>query len=200
MAKKRKRKNSAAGRHRHRVVARRSRNVKHRRSISKKQVQAFMRNHRMNRGRRRSSSNPFAKQISLSRPSDMVTAAGGLLVGVFGVKTGMGFMPASLTSSPLLTTASALALAGLEWWVLSFVSPEFGAAVGLGGIAEAISTGLDQFGVGQSLALSGLGRFGDFVPGRFTVPQNPVLDAATGFPKSQAMATAAYPRAYATVA
>lgn len=150
-----------------------------------------MRKHRSNRGRRRSSGNPFAKQISLSRPSDMVTAAGGLLVGVFGVKAGIGFMPASLTSSPLLTTASALALAGLEWWALSFVSPEFGAAVGLGGIAEAISTGLDQFGVGQSLALSGWRGVGDFVPGKFTVPQNPILDAATGFPKMQANATAA---------
>src|SRR5260221_4946529 len=35
--------------------------------------------------------------------------------------------------------------------------------------------------------LLSLGRFGDFVPGRFTVPQNPVLDAATGFPKQQVM-------------
>ena len=195
---KKKRKNKAAG-HKHRVVARSRTKKTVRRSISKAQVKAFMKRNRMGAKRRRSASNPFARSISLGRPSDMVTAAGGVLVGVFGVKAGMGFLPASVTSSPLFTTLAAVFLAGVEWWALSFISPEFGAAAGLGGIAEAVSIGLDQFGVGSGVALNGLrrGRFGDFVPASFSVPQNPVLDAATGFPKTQAMTTGAYPRPYA---
>ena len=191
MKRRRKRKNRAAGSYtKRRVVARSRRNPKRRRrSISKRQVMAFNRTHRRNR-RRRSSSNPFAKSISLSRPSDLVTAGAGVLVGVFGVKTVLPFLPSSITGNPMFATAAALAIAAGEWWLLSFVSPEFGAAAGLGGIAEAASVALTNYGF-PSLAL------GDFVPGRFVVPQNPILDAATGFPKSMTAATSAYPRAYA---
>ena len=194
--KKRKRRNKAAG-HKHRVVAR-SRNRKtRRRSISKSQVQAFMRKHKMNR-RRRSSSNPFAKSISLSRPSDLVTAGAGVIGGVVLNKLVISWLPANLTSNPAMAALVSFGIAIGEWWAFSFITPELGAAVGLGGVAEAGSIALSQFlpSIGVS-PLSGLGRVGDFVPGRFTVPQNPVLDAATGFPKSQVMTTGAYPRPYA---
>jgi hypothetical protein len=83
------------------------------------------------------------------------------------------------------------------WWVGSFINPEFGAAAGLGGIAEAGSIALNAFlpSIGSTLALSGRGQ-GDFVPARYAVPQNPILDAATGLPKRQAMVVSAYPKAY----
>ena len=153
MKRRRKRKNRAAGSYtKRRVVARSRRNPKRRRrSISKRQVMAFNRTHRRNR-RRRSSSNPFAKSISLSRPSDLVTAGAGVLVGVFGVKTVLPFLPSSITGNPMFATAAALAIAAGEWWLLSFVSPEFGAAAGLGGIAEAASVALTNYGFPSSRA------------------------------------------------
>jgi hypothetical protein len=195
VTKKRKKKNRAAGSHHHRVVAR-SRNKKApRRAISKAQVRAYMKRHRMG-GRRRHSSNPFAKSISLSGPTNVVTSIGGVLAGVFINKTVVAFLPANITSNTLYATLASGAIALAEWWIFSMVEPEFGAAVGLGALAEvgsiALSNYLPQIGVSP---LSG--RLGDFVPGRFVVPQNPVLDAATGFPKSMTMATSAYPRPYA---
>jgi hypothetical protein len=195
MTKKRK-KNKAAGRHHHRVVAR-SRNKKttRRRSISKAQVKAFMKRHRMG-GRRRHSSNPFAKSISLSGPTNVVQSIGGVLAGVFINKTVVGLLPSNITATPLYATLASAAVALAEWWLFSMIEAEFGAAVGLGALAEvgsiALSNYLPQVGVSP---LSG--RLGDFVPGRFVVPQNPVLDAATGFPKAMTMATSAYPRPYA---
>jgi hypothetical protein len=197
MAKTKKRRKKAAG-HKHHVVAR-SQNRKRknpRRGVSKAQVRAFMKKHKMNR-RRHSASNPFAKSISLGRASDVVTAAAGVLVGVFLNKTLVGFLPSSITSNPLYATMAAAGGAILEWWVLSMVQAEFGAAVGLGALAEAASIALTNYlpSVGGSLSLSGRG-FGDFVPGKFAVPQNPVLDAATGMPRMMANATGAYPKPY----
>jgi len=197
MAKK-KSKKKAAGHHKHHAVAhahnRHRKNAK--RSISKAQVKAFMKKHGMGK-KRHTASNPFAKSISLGRASDIVTAVAGVLVGVFLNKTLIGFLPTTITSNPLYATMAAAGGALLEWWVLSMVQAEFGAAVGLGALAEAGSIALTNYlpSVGGSLALSGRG-FGDFVPGRFAVPQNPVLDAATGMSKPMAMATGAYPKPY----
>jgi hypothetical protein len=146
--------------------------------------------------RRRRASNPFATSISLSRPTGIITAAAGVLVGVAATKFLVGMLPASISGNTIYATVAGFVAAAAEWWLLSLVSPEFGAAAGLGGIAEAGSIALTNFmpSLG-SLALSG--RMGDFVPGRFAVPQNPVLDAATGQPKFMSSAVRPYPPAYA---
>jgi hypothetical protein len=152
---------------------------------------------RKNPRHRRRSSNPFATSISLSRPTGIITAAAGVLVGVAATKFIVGMLPASISSNTLYATIAGFAAAAFEWWLLSLVSPEFGAAAGLGGVAEAGSIALNNFMPSLGgIALSGRGT-GDFVPGRFAVPQNPVLDAATGMPKMMSGAVSAYPRAYA---
>jgi len=140
--------------------------------------------------------NPLATSISLSRPTNIVQAGVGVLVGVAATKAITAALPATVTASPLYSTVAAAGVAVAAWWLTSFIDAEFGAAVGLGGIAEVGSIALNAFlpSIGQTLALSGVG---DFVPGRYTVPQNPVLDAATGLPKRQSMVVSAYPKAYA---
>jgi hypothetical protein len=181
---------------------RNSKNAKKRPGLSKTRVMAYAKSHGMkvvgrkgNHGRR----NPMASSISLSRPSGIVQAGVGVLVGVAATKAVTAALPSEVTSSPLYSTLAAAAVAAAVWWVGSFINPEFGAAAGLGGIAEAGSIALNAFlpSVGSTLALSGLRRgTGDFVPGRYAVPQNPILDAATGLPKRQAMVVSAYPKAY----
>lgn len=174
-------------------------------SISAKSLMALARGRKNKGGRRRTrrSSNPMASSISLSRPSKIMEAGVGVLVGVAATKTIVSALPDKITSSPLYSSVAAAGIALAIWWGGSMLSPEFGAAAGLGGIAEAGSIALNGFlpDIGAKLALSGIGgrgRMGDFVPGRFTVPQNPVLDAATGLPKRQTMVVSAYPKAYQT--
>lgn len=174
-------------------------------SISAKSLMALARGKKNKGGRRRGahrSRNPMASSISLSRPSKIMEAGVAILVGVAGTKAIVSALPDKVTSSPLYSSIAAAAIALGIWWTGSMLSPEFGAAAGLGGIAEAGSIALNGFlpDIGAKLALSGVsrGRLGDFVPGSFTVPQNPVLDAATGLPKRQTMVVSAYPKAYQT--
>src|SRR5580693_1253532 len=97
------------------------------------------------KGRRtRSSSNPFATSITLGKPVKVATAGAGVLVGVALVK-GIGnssFVPATISGNNLFLTLFKFGLAGVVWWGLSMIDPEFGAAAGLGGIAEAGSNAL----------------------------------------------------------
>jgi len=144
----------------------------------------------------RRSGNPFARQISLNTPSNMVVAGLGALVGVAATKTLVGFLPSSISGNTLYATIGAFVAAAAQWWAFSMINPEFGAAAGLGGIAEAGSIALTNYfpTVGGYIAL------GDFVSGRFSVPQNPVLDAATALPMRTAKSVGAYPSAYLTAA
>lgn len=143
--------------------------------------------------------NPFAKSISLSKPTDMVIAGLGVLVGVTATKTVIGFLPDFFKQNTLFATLGAFVAAGLEWWLFSMVNAEFGAAAGLGGIAQAGSIALTNYfpTVGGRIALAG---FGDFVPGHFVVPQNPILDAATGMPPKMVATVGAYGRPYGVAA
>jgi hypothetical protein len=185
--------------------AHRARNVSHARSrsrrggrkvsVSARSLMALARGHRHSKNRRhhRRSRNPMATSISLARPASVVQAAIGVLVGVAATRAIVAALPANITANNMYSTIAAIAVAVGIWWVGSMISPEFGAAAGLGGIAEAGSVALNTFlpQVGSYVSL------GDFVPGRFAVPQNPVLDAATGLPKRQTMMVSAYPKAYA---
>lgn len=195
MAKTKKRRGKA---HRANVShARRSRrrsNSHHRRRSRNVSARSLMSLMRRRSGRKhRRSSNPMATHISLTRPAAVIQAAVGVLVGVAATRAIVAALPANISGSSLYSAVAAVAIAVGIWWIGSMVSPEFGAAAGLGGIAEAGSIALNAFlpSVGSVVSL------GDFVPGRFTVPQNPVLDAATGMPKRVAAVVAAYPRAYA---
>jgi hypothetical protein len=148
------------------------------------------------KGRTRSSGNPFATAITLGKPMKIATAGVGVLVGV-GLVKGIGnssIIPAAISSNNLYLTLAKFALAGVVWWGLSFVDPEFGAAAGLGGIAEAGSNALNTWfpSVGQYSPL------GDFVPGNFAVPQNPVNVAS--IPYSPSRRSVAYGGAYRVAA
>lgn len=148
-------------------------------------------------GRRRSKRNPvfFGSQTNMSKMAEYV--AGGL-IGVAVNKAVLPMLPAMMTGSNIMATASAVGLALAEWWVAGMISKDFGAAVGFGGLMNAGSQALNAFvpQVGSYVSLSGYRGMGDFVPARFAVPQNPVLDAATGLPTSGALMQSAYPPAY----
>ena len=151
-----------------------------------------------NRKHHSRSHNPMAKSIELHRPAQIVQAGVGVLVGVAATKAIVAALPTNITQSAAYSTAAAAAVAVGIWWLGSMVSPEFGAAAGLGGVAEAGSIALNGFlpNIGSKLALSGRGA-GDFVPAAnngFLAVLGP--DIATAMPKRQAMAVAAYPPAY----
>lgn len=199
-------KRSSMAKHRTRRKAHRARKVSNARSrrhnrgtrkvsMSARSLMALARGHkhRKNPRRHHRSRNPMATSISLQRPAKVIEAAVGVLIGVAATRAIVAALPANITGSTLYSTIAAGAIALGIWWIGSMVSPEFGAAAGLGGIAEAGSVALNSFlpSVGSYVSL------GDFVPGRFAVPQNPVLDAATGLPSRQVAAVSAYPKAYA---
>lgn len=149
------------------------------------------------RGRRRSS-NPmfFGSMVS---PIQMGQYVLGGLIGVTVNRVVLPMLPAALTSSNMFATLTAFGLALVEWWAASFIDKSFGAAVGFGALMNAASQGLNAFvpSVGSTIGLSGRG-VGDFVPGKFAVPQNPVLDAGT--PGGGPAMRSAYPMAYGMAA
>jgi hypothetical protein len=121
--------------------------------------------------------NPFGTSTK-----DMVTMAGGILVGVAATKYIPSLLPASILpagSSPwtgiLITGASAFA-AG--WAAHKFMPGSFANGVVAGGIALTLSQVLNQLAppaISAQLALSGLG---DILPGYYVVPQNPITNRA----------------------
>lgn len=165
-------------------------------SMSKNSLMGLFKAKKRKKGRTRSSGNPFAKSISLSRPMDIATAGAGILVGVGVAKALAPMLPDAITSNNLYLTIAKFAIAGLEWWAFSMINPEFGAAAGLGGIAEAGSNALNTWfpSVGQ---YSPLGDFVAVRPGGFSVPQNPV---DTSMPFSASRRSFAYGGAYRVAA
>jgi hypothetical protein len=167
-------------------------------TMSQNRFLSLMGKKKTKKGKKRSSSNPFATSITLGKPVKVATAGAGVLVGVALVK-GIGnssMVPATISGNNLFLTLFKFGLAGVVWWGLSMIDPEFGAAAGLGGIAEAGSNALNTWfpSIGQYSPL------GDFVPGRFAVPQNPVLDGNSGVPISPSRRSFAYGGAYRVAA
>ena len=121
--------------------------------------------------------NPFG-----SSTKDMVTLAGGILVGVAATKYIPSLLPASILptgGSPytgiLITGASAFAAGYLAH---RFMPGQFANGVMAGGIALTLSQVLNAFApsaVSRQLALSGMG---DIIPGYYVVPQNPITNRA----------------------
>ncbi len=110
-------------------------------------------------------------------------------------------LPAAFTGSNLTHSLSAAAVALVEWWALSMVDPEFGAAAGLGGLAYAGNVALNAFlpEVGGYTGISGVRRgTGDFIPAdqsAFLATMNPARLPTTG-----GLGARAYPTAYGRLA
>lgn len=146
--------------------------------------------------RRRSNPSFFGSSISPVQVGQYVL---GGLIGVTLNRIALPMLPATITSSNMFATVAAFGIAAAEWWLFSMWDKNFGAAVGFGALMNAATQGLNAFvpTVGSTIGLSGRGT-GDFVPARFTVPQNPILDAGvSGYGSSM---RSAYPAAYALAA
>lgn len=188
---KHKKKKKASGHHK--VSHHGSSNAKHR--LTTGQLMRLMDHGKKKKGRHHRSHNPFgASSLQLGSAPKIAVAAGGVLVGVAVNRGVVSILPAAVTSNNFYAVAASLAVALGQWWLFSMVSPEFGAAAGLGGIAETGSVALNTWfpAIGAKVTL------GDFVPGKFAVPQNPVLDAAG--PYSSSRRSFAYGGAYRVAA
>ena len=153
---------------------------------------------RRNRGGARRRSNPhfFGANVTAMKMAEYI--AGGL-IGMTVNAAVVPMLPDAVTSSNLFATLAAFGIALVEWWLGSMISKDFGSAVGFGALMSAGKQGLNAFlpVVGSRINLSGVG---DLVPGRFAVPQNPILDAMTSMSNGGALGPAAYPTAYGRAA
>jgi hypothetical protein len=140
----------------------------------------------------------FGANVPVTKLAEYV--AGGL-IGVAINKAILPMLPATLTSNNFAATATAVALAIAEWYAGSVLDKDFGAAVGFGALMHAGGVALNAFlpSVGSYTGLSGRGM-ADFVPGRFVVPQNPILDANGGLTAGGGGQQVAYPAAYRVAA
>jgi len=151
--------------------------------------------------RRHKKRNPsfMGSSVSVTRMAELVAAG---LIGVAINQAVQPMLPTSITGTAIGASVAAVVVAAAEWWVGSLIDKDLGAAAGFGGLMFAGSTILNQFipSVGSYVSLSGRRGQGDFVPGRFAVPQNPVTDAMSGMQSSGGLGQGAYPMAYGRVA
>jgi hypothetical protein len=131
------------------------------------------------------------------KPMKMVELVAGGLVGLGVNNLVMTALPATLTGNAFGAVASSVAIALATGYAGGFVDKEFGAAVAFGGLMAAGQIAINQWipSVGSTIGLTGLR---DFVPGRFPVPQTPVVLSAGG-PMGGGV-TSAYPAPYAIAA
>lgn len=104
---------------------------------------------------------------------------GGGIAGVAAAKFLPTLLPPSMlagvASSNVGKTAISLAAALVAGFAASKLDPRFGQGVYFGGIMQAASVGLNAFLPSLYRTLNiGMAGVGDFVPGQFAVPQNPV--------------------------
>lgn len=149
-----------------------------------------------NRKRRRSyRRNPAVNRGTLEKGA-------GVLVGVAATKFLPTLLPANLTAmtsgmggfGPVLITGAGAFVAG--WIAERFVRGNFAEGVFMGGVAQTISAALNVFlpNLAGQLALRGVG---DIVPGRYVVPQNPLmLPAPMPMAAGNGMGAAAFPSAF----
>lgn len=179
----------------HRAVNHRRRSNRRRNARTRVVVMAPRRNHR------RKSRNPsfMGSSVSVTRMAELVAAG---LIGVAINQAIQPMLPTSITGTAIGASVAAVVVAVAEWWAGSLIDKDLGAAAGFGGLMYAGSVVLNQFipSVGSYVSLSGRRGAGDFVPGRFAVPQNPVTDAMSGMQSSGGLGQGAYPMAYGRVA
>lgn len=163
-----------------RVIVRRSRRRATSNPQRRRRASANPRRRRINVRRRHSTGrrrNPmiFGQSVSALGMAKIVAAG---LAGVAITKAVPNMLPAGmLPASPFTASLVSLAVAvGAGMLVSSLVKgdPMVGYAVGFGGMMQAGSVMLNAFlpQVGSMIGLQGLG---DLVPGRFPIPQNPIM-------------------------
>lgn len=127
--------------------------------------------------RRRSNPDLFGARLGSKASMKMI---GGGIAGVALTKFVPTLIPSTMMPSLMTTnlgrTAVSFAAALVSGFLASKVDREFGQGVYFGGLLQAVSVGLNAFLPAQFGAL-GTG-LGDFAPGRFVVPQNPLRVAA----------------------
>lgn len=143
--------------------------------------------------RRRRSHNP---SIMGQKPMKLVEDLAAGIIGLTANNAIMAALPASLTGNTGMAIASSAAIAIGSGYLASMVNKEFGKFVGFGGLLATTQLAINAAfpnGIMSTLGLS------DFVPGKFAVPQNPVLDGnmTVGGPTGGGVMTYAYPAAYA---
>jgi hypothetical protein len=168
----------------------RRRHNTHRRRHNPTRVVVMHRRH--NRRHHNRHRNPFGQS-----PTQIAEAVGGIILGGTAVTMVAPMLPSTITSSTLGALVGNVAVALASGWVAGMVSKNLGFNVMLGGLAVAGSKALSQAVPSLQTGLSGLG---DFVPGRFVVPQNPVMDASSGLPTAGSLHSSAYPMAYGRAA
>lgn len=152
-----------------------------------------------NRRRSRRSGNPFGIAMSSKQIGEIVLGAA--LAAPFtkaATSALANVLPNMATDNVTATIASAIIGLG-GWYLGSMVSKDFGFGVGIGALSATLTQAVNSFvpSVGNTLGLSGYRRgVGDFVPGRFAVPQNPILDQARMLGMGSGPQSMAYPSPY----
>src|SRR5487761_1978084 len=133
-AKAKKKSKGAGAYHHHRPTASTSRNVTHHKGKRNATRVVVIGRPQENR-KRPTKRNPtfFGQNITAMKMAEYV--AGGL-IGVAVNKAALPYLPAALTSSNVAATVSSVILAAVEWWLGTFVSKDFGAAVGFGALMQ----------------------------------------------------------------
>ena len=128
------------------------------------------------------------------------------LVGLGTNNLAMGMLPASLTTGGGVTAvAASAAIAFVSGWLVSKWDKDLGLFVGIGSMMAAGQLAINTWApsIGSTIGLSGFGRgMGDFVNGRFAVPENPVMrgNPQAGGPMGGGVLSGAYPAPYSIAA
>jgi hypothetical protein len=127
---------------------------------------------------------------------------GGGLAGVVATKFLPTMLPANIAPQLVTTNLGRVAVSAaaalVAGWAASKLDSRFGEGVYFGGFMQVASVGLNAFlpSVYRSLGVG----LGDFAPGQFAVPQNPLRIAAPGAhamaPSGSMVRTSALGRAY----
>lgn len=163
-----------------RVKRRRVNSAPKRRTRRKSNPRVVVR-YRKSRNRRRTSRTKRNPDIFGARlgSKDSLKMIGGGIAGVAAAKFLPTLLPANMlvgvASSNLGKTAISLGAALVAGFAASKLDTRFGQGVYFGGIMQAASVGLNAFLPSLYRTLNiGMAGVGDFVPGQFAVPQNPV--------------------------
>ncbi len=173
---------SSAPRRRRRRVASNPRRHRRRRNTTVVVRTRRRRSRRMNPRRRvvrhhRRSRNPLFGHSGAATMGKMVI---GGLAGVTICKAVPNMLPASLTSSPIMRTATSVAIAVASGYLAKkFIGDStVSDAIMFGGLMQAGSVALNSFlpSVGATIGLQGLGGgMGDLIAGNYPIPQNPIF-------------------------
>jgi hypothetical protein len=191
---------------------------KRRRASRPRHASAVNRRHRTSnpRHRRRTSahrrrSNPIRRTVRRRHnPTGgtmmkIVENTAAALVGLGTNNLAMGMLPASVTSGggimPVLASA---AIAFGSGWLVSKWDKDLGLFVGIGSMMAAGQLAINTYvpSIGSTIGLSGYRGMGDFVNGKFAVPENPVMrgNPQAGGPMGGGVLSGAYPAPYSIAA